>query len=89
MPEWERPAAMAPPPGSSGSTGGESNWRKAGHNEDDAMECFYGLVRDATRTCYGIYVRAGDRTPVRSIRSPLHIDLASSINFVKNNCSVI
>jgi hypothetical protein len=61
MPEWERPAAMAPPPGSSGgSTGGESSWRKAGHNEDDAMECFYGLVRDATRTCYGMCARPGD-----------------------------
>ncbi|PUZ67996.1 hypothetical protein GQ55_3G479200 [Panicum hallii var. hallii] len=49
--EWERPSAMAPPPPASGS--GDSDWSD---NDDEkvAMECFYGLVRDATRSCsYG------------------------------------
>jgi hypothetical protein len=47
---------MAPPPPASGS--GDSDWSD---NDDekvamDGMECFYGLVRDATRSCsYGMH----------------------------------
>ena len=51
IPEWERPAMAPPPLGSSGS--GDSD-RSDNDDEKVAMECFYGLIREATRTCYGM-----------------------------------
>ncbi|KAG2550438.1 uncharacterized protein LOC120651622 [Panicum virgatum] len=48
--EWDRPAMAPPPLGSSGS--GDSD-RSDNDDEKVAMECFYGLIREATRTCYG------------------------------------
>ena len=34
-----------------GRGSGDSDW--SGNDDKAAMECFYGLVRDAAKTCFG------------------------------------
>ena len=36
---------------SPGIGSGDSDW--SGNNDKAATECFYGLVRDAAKTCFG------------------------------------
>ncbi|KAJ1266563.1 hypothetical protein BS78_08G161400 [Paspalum vaginatum] len=63
--DWERPAKKPSPPASGSirdGSSGSGGW--SGDNDDDmaAIECFYGLVCDATRICFG-GCRHGGKAP--------------------------